>query len=219
MSPDASTVTLVGADYSVYTRIVRIGLKEKRVSHAFQEIDIFDETEKQRHRSLHPFGKIPVLLYGSETIIESAAILRFLEVRHPDPHLFPVGPPDLAIAEQTIEVVQSYAYPVLVWKVYVPWSKVPVADRAGLDFSAIEPDVDACLNFLNSGLTGRDFFAGNQFGAADAYVYPVLCCFRQVPWAQAKLARLEALRLWIERVAKRQSVLETRFPLEIEQKP
>lgn len=216
MSADPSPVALIGADYSVYTRIVRIGLKEKCVAHAFQEVDIFDPVEKQRHRSRHPFGKIPTLIYDGRTIIESAAILRYLEAQQPEPRLFPEAPSDLASAEQTIEVVNSYAYPMLVWKVYVPWSRVPEQEKSGMDFKSVADEVDACLNFLNSALVGRNYFAGSTFGAADAFVYPVLRCFRFVPWAEEKVACLEALRSWSDRVAKRPSVIETRFSKEIE---
>lgn len=214
MPSDLSEITLVGADYSVYTRIVRIGLKEKHLAHRFREIDIFDETERRRHLRLHPFGKIPVLIHGDRTVIESAAILRYLEAQCPQPHLFPQAPSDLATAEQTIEVVNSYAYRVLVWQVYVPWSRASQAERSEMDFEAVAGDTKACLDFLSAGLAGRDYFAGDRFGAGDAFVYPVVCYFRTVPWAERLMASHGALRSWAERVAERPSVFETRFPIE-----
>lgn len=216
MSAGRSEVTLIGAGYSVYTRIVRIGLNEKQVAYEFREIDIFDEAEKRDHLPVHPFGKIPALIHGGRTVIESSAILRYLEACFPHPQLFPLLPSDLAIAEQTIEVVNSYAYPMLVWQVYVPWSRATEQVKPGMRFEAAADSVDACLDFLNSGLAGREFFAGCTFGAADAFVYPVLRCFQFVPWAEQKVSSRDNLISWFERVADRQSVTGTRFPNEIE---
>lgn len=214
MPAGPSQFTLIGADYSVYTRIVRIGLREKNVAHRFREIDIFDEAEKQQHRRHHPFGKIPALVHGARTVIESAAILRYLEAHCPQPSLFPQTPCDLATTEQAIEVVNSYAYPVLVWQVYVPWSRARDEDRPAVDFEAVAGETKACLDFFNEALGGRDYFAGDRFGAGDAFVYPVVCYFRQVPWGERILASCDALQSWSRRVAERASVLETRYPIE-----
>ena len=38
-----SAVTLFGAEYSVYTRIVRLALEEKGVSYRLEPVDIFAE--------------------------------------------------------------------------------------------------------------------------------------------------------------------------------
>jgi len=214
MAAALSDVTLIGADYSVYTRIVRIGLSEKKVAYTFREMDIFDEAEKRDHRPLHPFGKIPALIHGERTVIESAAILRYLECLSPQPSLFPGAPADLAIAEQTIEVVNSYAYPVLVWQVYVPWSRASQEERPAIDFTAVADETRACLAFFDKCLAGRTYFAGDRFGAGDAFVYPVVCYFRQVPWGEQLLASCNALQSWFGRVGDRPSVLATRFPVE-----
>lgn len=41
---------------------------------------------------LNPFGKVPVLVDGGEVVVDSSAIARHLEARHPEPALLPADP-------------------------------------------------------------------------------------------------------------------------------
>jgi len=118
---------------------------------------------------------------------------------------------DAASAEQTIEVINSYGYPGLVWKVYVPWKRALDSGEAGPDFSSIAAEIEACLSFLDGRMMGRDYFSGSNFGAADAFVYPVLAYFQCVPWGREQVELLSSLRSWFGRVAARPSICDTIF--------
>jgi len=55
-------VTLFGAAYSVYVRIVRLVLTEIGVPYDLVEIDIFDKAHVSAdYLQRHPFGRIPAL--------------------------------------------------------------------------------------------------------------------------------------------------------------
>ena len=55
-------VTVFGASYSVYVRIVRLVLEEIGVPYQLVEIDIFaKETLPPDYAERHPFGRIPAL--------------------------------------------------------------------------------------------------------------------------------------------------------------
>jgi len=43
-------------------------------------------------RRLNPLGKVPVLVDGGEVVVDSSAIARHLEARHPEPPLLPADP-------------------------------------------------------------------------------------------------------------------------------
>jgi len=43
-------------------------------------------------RRLNPLGKVPVLVRDDEVVVDSSAIVRWLEARHPDPPLLPSDP-------------------------------------------------------------------------------------------------------------------------------
>lgn len=211
-------LTVVGARYSVYTRIVLICLAEKGLSSRLHEIDIFDPRDRAGHFGLHPFGKIPVLVHDGKPVIETAAIVRLVDRLVPQPPLFPADAEDCAIADQVIEVVNSYAYRHLVWGVYVPWQRASEAGAGPPDFAAeAEADaVSASLGFLERALAGRPMFGGTGFGAADAFAYAVLAYFRRVPWGSERLATFGELSDWMARVAARDSVVRTRYPSETE---
>jgi glutathione S-transferase len=43
-------------------------------------------------RRLNPLGKVPVLVQGDEVVVDSSAIVRWLEARYPEPALLPSDP-------------------------------------------------------------------------------------------------------------------------------
>ncbi len=56
------TLIVYGAEYSVYTRIVRMALMLKGVEFRLESVDIFDPDHlSDDYKKLHPFLKIPVL--------------------------------------------------------------------------------------------------------------------------------------------------------------
>ena len=58
-------ITLFGLRISVYTRIARLALEEKKIDYRLEEVDIFaDEGPPADYLELHPFGRIPCLRYG-----------------------------------------------------------------------------------------------------------------------------------------------------------
>ena len=209
-----SKLAVVGARYSVYTRIVLICLEEKGVSYDLSEIDIFDEAAKERHRTLHPFGKIPVLTRDDETVIETGSIVRLLDREFGGHRLFPENTDDLARCDRVIDAVNAYVYPTLVWQVYVPWSRSDPAESGAPDFSEVSVEVDRVLDFLSFSLGGREWLSGRTFGAADAFAISCLAYFMCVPWGRAQMEARPTLARWVERAKSRPSVAGTQFDQE-----
>jgi hypothetical protein len=59
------TITLYGAEYSVYTRIARLALKEKGVDYSFEQVDIFAEGgPPEGYLKRHPFNRIPAFMHS-----------------------------------------------------------------------------------------------------------------------------------------------------------
>ena len=94
---------LLSATPSPYARKVRIALAEKGLPFELvTEVPWSPEAATPRH---NPLGKLPVLvLDDGETVYESRLILEWLEVRHPDPALFPRDPDEL-LAAKRLEVL------------------------------------------------------------------------------------------------------------------
>jgi glutathione S-transferase len=157
-------VTLIGARYSVYTRICASVLDMKGVAHGFKALDIFAEDGPAKARQAgQPFGRIPILRHGDLTLYETLAITRYIDDRFDGPPLQPAGPADRARMNQIISIVDTQVYPVLVWGLYVPKSEAREPEPGMLDKGR------AILAVLET-LAGPGWLCGTRPTLADAYL-------------------------------------------------
>ena len=111
-----SKMTLWGFDGSTYVRTVKMLLAEKRFSD-YEQVPInvlSGEPKKAEHLARHPFGKVPVLDHDGTRILETAAIVRYLNDVLPGKSLIPATPKDRARMDMIVGLVDSYGYGALV---------------------------------------------------------------------------------------------------------
>jgi len=129
-------------------------------------------------RSVHPLGKSPVISDGTITVAESGAIIEFLLDTHGQGRLRPEpGTAERRQFTYWLHFAEGSAMPPLLMKLVfdqIRRAKVPffvkpvvkgIADKVGQAF--ITPNLEAQLRFMNDELTGRPWFAGREFSAAD----------------------------------------------------
>jgi glutathione S-transferase len=129
-------------------------------------------------RAVHPLGKSPVIQDGEVTLAESGAILEYLVERHGGGRLAPArGTPERLRYIYWMHFAEGSAMPPLllllifnrIEKAPMPFFVKPVARaiarRAKESF--ILPNNERNLDFMESELQGRDWFAGGEFTAAD----------------------------------------------------
>src|SRR5215469_1352632 len=85
----ATTVTLHGFRYSVYVRIARLVLAEKGVAYASVEVNPFAANVPAEYLALHPFRRVPTLVYGDFALYETCAITRYVDEAFDGPALQP----------------------------------------------------------------------------------------------------------------------------------
>jgi glutathione S-transferase len=110
-----SEITLWGFDGSTYVRTVKMLLAEKGVSN-FKQMPLNvlkGEPKTPEHLARHPFGKVPVLDYDGVRLLETSAIVRFLNDVLPGPSLIPLTAKDRARMDMVIGVIDSYGYAAL----------------------------------------------------------------------------------------------------------
>jgi glutathione S-transferase len=110
-----SDITLWGFDGSTYVRTVKMLLAEKGVS-SFKQIPLNvlkGEPKAADHLARHPFGKVPVLDYDGVRILETSAIVRYLNDVLPGPSLIPPGAKDRARMDMIIGIIDAYGYAAL----------------------------------------------------------------------------------------------------------
>jgi glutathione S-transferase len=206
-----NTVTLFGAPYSVYVRIVRLVLAEIGVPYDLVEIDIFAKDRVPAdYGERHPFGRIPAFEHDGFRLFETDAIVGYIVESFGDGALLPADVKERARMRQIMRIMDNYAYPSLVWGIYVEEMERDRLGRLGPD--ELERG-RTCLSVLD-GLAGSDFLAGARLTLADLWAQPMLAYLSLAPSGQALLRDVPKLASWLDRMQRRPAMAATRFPAE-----
>lgn len=209
------TVTVYGADYSCYVRIVRLALEEKGVPYRLVPVDIFAEEERTpEYLARHPFGKIPSFDHDGFALYEASAITRYVDAAFDGPSLLPDDPKVRARVDQLMSVCDSYVYQPLVWDVYV--ERLEKGNRGeksdedriadGLDKARIS------LAAITRLMSGKAWLAGDDITLADLHLAPMMDFFLMTQEGRRMIANFPLLGAWWERMKRRPSMLATPYP-------
>jgi len=193
---------------SVYIRAVRLALEEKDVRYELVPIDIFAPGgAPPEHQVRHPFGKIPAFEYAGFSLYEAGAISRFVDEVFPGPSLQPDDARARARMNQIISILDSYAYPTLVWDIYVERVSRPAGGASSDEqrIAAAMPKAKICLSALSELMDGSPWLTGSAISLADLHAAPIFAVFRLAPEGSRLLADHDALVQWWGRVSARQS--------------
>lgn len=111
-------LVLHGYRYSVYMRIARLALAEKRMKYERIEVNPFAPDVPASYLELHPFGRVPTLVHDDFVLYETAAITRYIDRAFHGPPLQPTGARALGRMDQIIAIVDSYGYWPMVRQVF-----------------------------------------------------------------------------------------------------
>jgi glutathione S-transferase len=129
--------------------------------------------------AVHPLGKSPVIKDGEgPAVAESGAIVEYLVDKYGGGRLMPrVGTPERMRYTYWMHYAEGSAMPPLLLKLIfdrvaaapMPWPVSAVARRiaGNVKDAFIGPQLVRHLDFMESELAGRPWFAGNEFTAAD----------------------------------------------------
>ena len=128
--------------------------------------------------AVHPLGKSPVITDGSLSVAESGAIVEYLVETYGNGRLIPpAGTPDRLRYTYWLHYAEGSAMPPLLVKLIferikttpMPWPVSAMARRVadGVLSAFVEPNLVRHLDFMESELAGRAWFAGVEFTAAD----------------------------------------------------
>jgi glutathione S-transferase len=127
---------------------------------------------------VHPLGKSPVISDDGVTVAESGAIIEYLVDRYGEGRLIPpVGTTERLRYTYWLHYAEGSAMPPLLLKLVfdrvaarpMPWPAGAVARRiaSSVQQAFIGPQLERHLNFMESELAVRPWFAGAHFSAAD----------------------------------------------------
>lgn len=129
-------------------------------------------------KQIHPLGKSPVITDGVTTVAETGAILEYLLDQSGSSTLRPAADtPEFLRYRYWLHFAEGSAMPPLVMKLVfdriaaapMPFFVKPVAKAIVKKVMAgfITPNLKTQLDFMETELAGRDWFAGAGFSAAD----------------------------------------------------
>ncbi len=209
-----AAIKLLGLRISVYTRIARLALEEKKVDYELEEVDIFaDSGPPPEYLELNPFGTIPCLVYGEFSLYETSAICRYVDEMFLGMPLQPKEPAPRARMNQVIGVLDSYTYRPMVWDVYV--QRIVVAGSGGkadesLVASAL-PTLQHVLQQLDQWRGDDEFLVGNSLTLADLHAYPMLRYFIETEEGETMMKSFPRLSEWLAQMQDRPSARATSF--------
>jgi maleylacetoacetate isomerase len=155
---------------------VRIALNLKKLSYETAAIHLRrNDQSKPDYRSVNPQGLVPALEQDGERLIQSLAIIEYLDEVHPEPALLPENPADRARVRALADIVACDIHPINNLRVLRYLTHELGHDEAAIakwynhwidaGFQAIEP-------LLAQDARTGDFCHGDVPGLADAALVP-----------------------------------------------
>ena len=202
-----------GASYSVFVRVVRLALAEKGVACEQVPVDVFaPEGLPPGYGERHPFGRIPAFEHNGFALYETGAITRYVDEAFEGPRLQPAGLRARARCNQLMSLADAYAYPSLVWGVYVERVEKPrggdLPDEARI--AAALGAAATCLKAISELMGEAPWLAGPEVSLADLYLAPMIDYFLMAPEGREMFAQDERLAAWWARMSARPSMVATR---------
>jgi glutathione S-transferase len=213
-------LTVYGASYSVYSRILRLALVEKGVAHDWVETDVFG-ADRMMQTARHPFGKIPSLDDDGFALYETGACIRYLEQPcFGATRLMPEDPRLRARADQITGIIDAYGYRAMVWDCFVELIRKP-ANGEATDGETVARGLATSQTVLDaiSGLASDEApgaLAGSRIAIADLFLAPVLAYFLCTAPGCEMVAAHPRIARWWDHWRARPSMTATRSPLETE---
>lgn len=187
------------------SRRVWVALIEKNLPFELVEIHLDGDHLEPDFIAMNPFHRIPVLVDDDFTVVESLAILDYLETKYPEPAMLPKEPKDLAVVRMvelvTVNELLPQLYPLS--SEIMGWG-IPEAQ----EIEKAKEKIDTVLTFFEGLLDDRPFFASNSVTFAECVagtVVPLLS------WVGVSLDGYPKIQAWCDRLMSRPSWQQTQF--------
>ncbi|MBL8846986.1 MAG: glutathione S-transferase family protein [Hyphomicrobium zavarzinii] len=186
-------LTLYAHPFSSYCQKVETALYENATAFTYRLLGPEDPATGAEWAALWPLKKMPVLADGARTVLESTAIIEYLDLHHPGAvKLVPAGA-DAALEARTLDrIFDNY--------VMTPMQKIvldhlrPPESRDPYGVAQAHEMLDTIYPWLDAKLAGREWAAGDTFSLADCAAAPSLFYADWVHEIPVELSTLKAYR-------------------------
>lgn len=217
----STQVYILGPQFSTFVRSVMLACEEKGISYdyGFQPDGNEIGFKSDDHFALHPFGKIPVLLHGENSVFETASICRYLDEHFPDRPLQPADPTERSQADQWSAAISCYVDQALVRDYLLEFAR-PKGENGSIRMDKVaehQPKVIETLQLLEKRLSVRSadqvFFCSAEYSMADAILTPMLDYLSTLPHYGELIANTPLLAAYTVAMQSRTSAKAVLLPL------
>ncbi|MBN3958417.1 glutathione S-transferase family protein [Nostoc sp. NMS8] len=192
-------LTLHHAFISPNSRRVWITLLEKGLEFELVEIQLDGEQFKSEFLTINPFHHIPVLVDDGFNVVESLAILDYLEAKYPTPAMLPKDAKDLAIARMVQLITVNELLPATT--TFLPqYLGLPGGDAEKIEKALHK--IATVLKFFENLLDDRPYFASHNLTLAEVVAGTVV---NVLPSVGISLSEYPKLNAWCDRLVARPS--------------
>jgi len=176
---------------------LRIALNLKGLTYEYLPVDLRSEQHlKADYKALNPQGLVPTLLVDGQVLIQSPAIIEWLEERHPDPALLPSDPDARARVRALAAIVGCDIHPL---------NNRRILESLRHDFQADETAINRwCATWITQGFDAiealiaaqpqrGEFCFGDAPTLADVYLVPQVESARRFKVDIARWPRIEGV--------------------------
>jgi len=188
---------------------LRIALRLKGLAPEYMPVNLRTEQHLgTEFKALNPQTMVPALVHDGKVMIQSPAIIEWLEERYPTPALLPADPDDRAHVRALAAIVGCDIHPINNRRILEYLRRQLGCDDAAVNAwcaTWISAGFDALEALLEADTKRSDFCFGQTPTIADVYLVPQVESARRfkidlAPWPQIRAvdtacAALEAFRL------------------------
>ncbi len=195
-------LTLYAHPFSSYCQKALIALYENATPFTYRVLGPDDPPAGEEWARLWPMKRMPVLVDGDRSVMESSTIIEYLEQRFPGPVRLIPADPEAALDVRMMErIFDNY--------VMTPMQKIvldhlrPDADRDPYGVRQAREMLDTAYRWLDATLADKDWAAAGAFGLADCAAAQSLF---YADWVHQIAPECTSLRAYRARLLARPSV-------------
>lgn len=196
------TVAIYGHPFSSFTWKALIAAYEREVDFEFRMIDPDHPEHAARIATLAPTGQFPALVDGVTEVVQSNAVIEYLDLHHgKGAPLVPLGPREALAARMMAQVFDDY--------VHVPMQRIvgnalrPEDSRDPFGVEQAHGVIARCYAWLEARLQDGPWAACGRFTIADCAAAPALF---YGDWVHPMGGRFPALAAYRARLLARPSI-------------
>lgn len=193
-------LALYGHPFSSYTQKALIALWETGTEFEFRNLEEGDHGAVWA--GLWPMSKMPVLVDGERTVVETSIIIEYLGIAHPRAvALIPADPMAALDVRFMDRVFDLHVMDAMQIAVDSKLGKIPLAPEEGLKLA--KERLERIYDWLEGHLAGKTWATGEAFTMADCGAAPFLF---YADWVHRMPTRYANLRAYRARLLARPSV-------------